>query len=121
MQFQYDPRLKILARELRKKSTLAEVLLWQCLRKRQQRGYDFHRQKPIGVWIVDFFAPELMLAIEIDGGSHKLEGREDDERQSKLEALGIRFLRFEEKAVRSRLDDIVQAIDDWIVANEAKR
>jgi very-short-patch-repair endonuclease len=34
------------------------------------RGYDFHRQKPLDHYIVDFFCNELMLAIEIDGHSH---------------------------------------------------
>ena len=31
------------------------------------KGYDFHRQKPIDNYIVDFFCHELMLVIEIDG------------------------------------------------------
>jgi len=30
-------------------------------------GYDFHRQKPVGNYILDFFCDKLMLAIEIDG------------------------------------------------------
>ena len=34
----YNPRLKQLARELRKKSTLAEVLLWQQLKGGQLRA-----------------------------------------------------------------------------------
>ena len=33
-------------------------------------GYDFHRQKPIDNYILDFFCYELMLGIEIDGYSH---------------------------------------------------
>lgn len=33
-------------------------------------GYDFHRQKPIGNYIVDFFCNELSLAIEVGGESH---------------------------------------------------
>jgi very-short-patch-repair endonuclease len=121
MPFRYNPKLKLLARELRKKSTLAEVLLWRCLRKGQRGGYDFHRQKPIDAYIVDFLAPELMLAIEIDGKSHKLKGQEDDERQKRLEALGIRFLRFDDAMVKTHLNHIVQAIDNWIAVNEPKR
>jgi very-short-patch-repair endonuclease len=35
------------------------------------KGKDFHRQKPILNYIVDFFCPELALAIEIDGNSHE--------------------------------------------------
>lgn len=121
MPLRYNPRLTALARELRKQSTLAEVLLWQCLSKRQRGGHDFHRQKPVDEYIVDFFAPRLMLAVEIDGSSHKLKGAADEARQRNLEELGIRFLRFKEMEVRRDLDAVVQAIDNWIAAHEAKR
>ena len=110
----YNPNLKRLARELRKRSTLAEVLLWRHLKGRQRHGVDFHRQKPIGEYIVDFFAPELMLAVEIDSDSHRLKEREDIERQRKLEVLGIRFLRFTDRQVKTNIDGVVQEIDDWI-------
>lgn len=56
-------------------------------------GYDFHRQKPIGDFIVDFFCNELMLAIEIDGLSHINQDKNDRKRQEKLERMGIKFLR----------------------------
>jgi very-short-patch-repair endonuclease len=51
----YDPELKQLAHELRNKSTLSEVLLWKHLKGKQIQGYDFHRQKPLDQYIVDFF------------------------------------------------------------------
>lgn len=70
---------------------------------------------------MDFFAPELMLAIEIDGASHKLKGVEDEERQRRLESLGLRFLRYKESIVRTRLDAVVQEIDNWIEANTPRR
>ena len=63
----YDKGLKEKARFLRNNSTLTEVLLWNELKSGQRRGYDFHRQKPILHWIVDFFCYDLMLAIEVDG------------------------------------------------------
>jgi very-short-patch-repair endonuclease len=66
----YNPILKDLARELRNKSTLSEVLLWQHLKGKQMLGYDFDRQKPINNFIIDFFCSELMLAIEIAGETH---------------------------------------------------
>jgi very-short-patch-repair endonuclease len=121
MPLRYNPKLKLLARELRKKSTLGEVLLWQRLNQRQRSGYDFHRQKPIDEYIVDFFAAELMLAVELDGGSHKLKGAEDECREKRLEALGVRFLRFSEKDVRKDPDAVAAAIDQWIAANGPKR
>ncbi|MGH7791777.1 MAG: endonuclease domain-containing protein [Thermodesulfobacteriota bacterium] len=55
----YGPKLKELARKLRKSSTLSEVLLWQHLKGKQMLGYDFHRQRPIDNYIVDFLATSL--------------------------------------------------------------
>ena len=65
----YNPKLKELARELRKNSTLSEVLLWIKI-KGKAMGVEFHRQVPIDNFIVDFYCHELMLTIEIDGSSH---------------------------------------------------
>ena len=53
MKIYYNPKLKQLSRNLRNNSTLAEVLLWDKLKKRQVYGYQFMRQKPIGNYIVD--------------------------------------------------------------------
>lgn len=67
----YNPRLKQIGRMLRNNMTLAEILLWNQLKSRQLLGFDFHRQKPIDEFVVDFFCPKLLLAIEIDGASHE--------------------------------------------------
>jgi very-short-patch-repair endonuclease len=66
----YNPKLKPLAKQLRHNMTVAEVLLWNRLKGKQMRGYDFDRQRPIDEYIVDFYCKDLMLAIEIDGASH---------------------------------------------------
>jgi very-short-patch-repair endonuclease len=116
----YDPGLKRLARDLRNHSTLSEILLWQQLKQDQRSGFDFHRQKPIDRYIVDFFSSSLMLAIEIDGSSHRLKGPDDELRQTRLEELGIRFLRFQDRMIRADLDAVVRAIDSWIEANQSK-
>ena len=71
--YHYNPKLKQRARQLRNNSTLSEVLLWNELKNGKMKGKDFHRQKPIENFIVDFFCPELALAIEIDGTSHDKE------------------------------------------------
>jgi very-short-patch-repair endonuclease len=117
MKVRYDPKLKQLARELRNQSTLGEILLWRHLKQRQRRGFDFHRQKPIGRFIVDFYAPKLRLAVEIDGGTHFLKADRDATRQKILESMGVRFLRFTEKAARNDPYAIARAIDFWIGAN----
>jgi len=78
-------------------------------------GYDFDRQKPINNYIVDFFCNELMLAIEIDGISHDYKVAEDEMRQSKLESLGIRFLRFNDSDVKENIEGVVTSIRNWIL------
>ena len=110
----YDPALQPLARALRKKGTLAEVLLWQQLKGRQMRGYAFYRQRPIDRYIVDFFCPELMLAIEVDGSSHAQKRPEDLARQARLEALGVRFLRFEDRKIKQSMSEVRLLIEQWI-------
>ena len=91
----YYPKLKERARYLRNNSTLSEILVWKQIKKKQLKGFDFHRQKPINIYIVVFFCPDLMLAIEIDGDSHRDERLDEDKnRQKKLEGFGITFLRF---------------------------
>ena len=66
----YNPKLKKRARRLRKNMTDAEVKLWNHLRRKQIKGLQFFRQRPIGNYIVDFYAPEAKLVIEVDGGQH---------------------------------------------------
>ncbi len=85
MRIYYNPKVKKLARELRNDSTLSEVLLWNQLKARKMRGYQFMRQKPIGEYIVDFFCSKLKLVIEIDGESHV-----DKYEQDKLDSRTLR-------------------------------
>ena len=110
----YNPKLKEVARRLRKNGTLSEVLLWRYLKGKQILGCDFDRQKPINNYIVDFFCNELMLAIEIDGCSHNEKSEEDRIRQAKLESLGIRFLRFHDSDIKKNIQGVLWVIEDWI-------
>ena len=115
----YNPVLTEKARKLRNESTKSEIILWKFLKGKQMLGYDFHRQKPLNNYIVDFYCNELMLAIEIDGSSHDTEERqgEDKIRQEILEELGIIFLRFRNEEVKISTDEVVSEIKDWIVKN----
>ena len=85
-------------------------------------GYDFHRQKPLNKYIVDFYCNELHLAIEIDGDSHVSDEaiKKDKVRQSKLESLGISFLRFEDLDVKKEMNFIINSIENWIIDFEEK-
>ena len=110
----YNPKLKQLARNLRNNSTLSEVLLWQELKGKKLKGYDFHRQKPIDNYIVDFYCNELSLAIEIDGSTHNERMKEDEARQRRLESLGVHILRFTDLEVKKGLQEVLMTIDEWI-------
>ena len=97
--------------------TPAEEILWQRLKVKQLLGYDFHRQKPLLYFIVDFYCHELNLAIEIDGNIHSLENVKyrDTNRQELLEEFGITFLRFKNEEVLSNCEELVARMEDWII------
>lgn len=80
-------------------------------------GYDFHRQKPIDEYIVDFFCNKLQLAIECDGYSHEiLEVWEKDVKKTKrLNQLNINVLRFSDYQVMHDIENVILAIEDYIL------
>jgi very-short-patch-repair endonuclease len=110
----YNPKLKELARNLRNRSTLSEVLLWQQLKSRQIRGYKLLRQKPIDAYIVDFFCQGLILAIEIDGETHNYKISADRVRQNRLGVLGIKVLRFLDIDIKRNMDGVLKMIHKYI-------
>ncbi|MEM8642411.1 MAG: endonuclease domain-containing protein [Cyanobacteria bacterium P01_G01_bin.54] len=112
----YNPRLKAIARKLRQNMTHSEIVLWQHLKSKQMGGYDFDRQRPIDEYIIDFYCKKLMLAIEIDGGSHDSQDAQEKDRyrQSRLESLGVHVLRFQDKDVLQNTETILTAIALWI-------
>ena len=56
-----------------------------------------------------------MLAIEIDGDSHDYKYKEDCARQTKLESLGVNFLRFDDAAVKQDLPNVLREIEAWVI------
>jgi very-short-patch-repair endonuclease len=111
----YNPKLKEYARELRKNSTLSEVLLWKNI-KNKALGVQFHRQVPMLEYIVDFYCHELMLAIEIDGDSHLYKYEYDIKRQGDLEQQGVVFLRFSDLDVKQNMFSVGLSLEQ--VVNE---
>jgi very-short-patch-repair endonuclease len=116
----YNPKLKELARRLRKNSTFSEVLLWEQIKNRKLMGCRFLRQKPIDNYIVDFFCPELMLAIEVDGITHDKKAAFDNDRQDRLESLGVKFLRFLDIDIKTNLQGVLSIIQRWVEENTFK-
>ncbi|SHF49395.1 Very-short-patch-repair endonuclease [Arenibacter palladensis] len=118
----YNPKLKELARDLRNNSTKAEIILWLKLKSKQMYGYDFHRQKPIDNYILDFFCQELMLGIEVDGYSHGIVEVYDKDivKEEKMNYLGIGILRFTDDQKLRDMDNVLRAIESYIQDYEEK-
>ncbi len=121
MKIYYSPKLKTLSRELRKKGILSEVLLWNMLKAKKMKGYQFMRQKPIDKYIVDFYCNKLKLVIEIDGGSHDQKSEEDEIRQRNLESLGLTILRFYDMDVKKNMNGVLERVQNWIEECEKRR
>ena len=108
----YNPNLKQTARRLREEMTHSEQMLWSRLRKKQLQSTQFYRQKPIGTYIVDFYAPKAKLVVEVDGSQHLgLEHKQnDEERDAYLTSSGLQVLRFGNMRVLQEIDAVVDAI-----------
>jgi len=87
--------LSRLARELRKKQTSAEALLWHLLRDRQLLGFKFRRQHQFGDYITDFYCRKAGLVIECDGSAHEAneQWHHDQERDAYMIGQGLHVLR----------------------------
>ncbi len=82
--FSRTPVMTARARKLRGNLTRAEARLWGALRRGQLNGLKFRRQHPIGAFTLDFYCPNLRLAVEIDGGQHAAQRREADARRTRI-------------------------------------
>ena len=110
MKIYYNPALKELARELRNNMKFAEKATWRMLNGKQFKGYDFHRQKPIGEFIADFYCYDLRLVIEIDGITHldKDVIKKDRIKSQYFNSIGLNILRF--------TDDLV--LGNWMMVEK---
>ncbi len=112
----YNPVLKEFAKQLRNNSTKSEIRLWFYLKGKQRLGYDFHRQKPIDNYIVDFYCCDLCLAIELDGITHTYENsaEKDAKREDRLRSLGVTILRFDDSFIFKQINWVLEEIDETI-------
>jgi very-short-patch-repair endonuclease len=101
-------------RELRHAQTLAERRAWYLLRRRSLAGLKFRRQQPIDHYTVDFYCPELRLALELDGGVHSQPSqlKRDQQKDEYLRALAIQVVRIPNGLVLEDPDGFVRKIRD---------
>ena len=100
------------ARQLRRRLSLPEVLLWNRLRRREGGQPVFRRQHPIGRYVLDFYCAKARLAVEIDGIGHDMGDRplRDIRRDAWLQARGVMVLRIPAGEMRGRVDEVADGI-----------
>ena len=111
------PKFKTIvkARYLRKEETKAEKILWEKLRN-NNLNVKFRRQHPFDMYILDFYAPAIKLAIELDGSIHNSkEAKEyDKERTEYLELKKIEVIRFWNSEIENNLESTIKKIKEYI-------
>jgi very-short-patch-repair endonuclease len=98
-----------IAKNLRKRSTDTERLLWRYLRIKQIEGLKFRRQESIGNYIADFVCFEAKVVVEVDGGQHTA-SEKDTERDAWLQSQGFRVLRFWTHEVLTNIKGVLEVI-----------
>ena len=96
-------------RDLRKKSTETEKILWQELRN-NKLGARFRRQYSIGGYILDFYCPAYRLIVEIDGPIHLSRKEYDKQRDRYFEELNYQVLRFKNEEIEKNLTHVLDCI-----------
>jgi very-short-patch-repair endonuclease len=109
------------ARGMRSKQTPAERQVWARLRLRQMNGVRFLRQYVVGGCILDFYAPSIRLAVELDGGQHYApdHAESDTARTEWLATRGIRVLRYTNLDVGRMLADVLDDISRVVARLQA--
>ena len=95
---------------MRAQPTRAESHLWSYLR-RNQLGYHFTRQHPVGPYVVDFICRKKKLIVEVDGGQHA-ENLADDQRTRVIESFGFHVIRFWNIDVLQNTDGVLDEIKE---------
>ena len=114
----YNQKNKTNSRKLRSNQTDAEMLLWSRIRRKQIKNIQFYRQKPIGNFIVDFYAPSAKFVVEVDGGQHfeEVYMEQDKKRDLYLKQLNLKVLRFDNLQVLQSIDNVLEVIFEEITS-----
>lgn len=107
-----SPKIIQAARDLRKRQTQAEKILWNILRDRQFKNFKFRRQHPFGRFIADFFCYKANLIVEIDGPIYNIKDQKEYDllRTELLKQQGLKILRFKNKEVLLSPDKVLRKI-----------
>jgi len=106
------------AKALRSAQTEAEQRLWYHLRAHRFMEFKFKRQKPVGLYIVDFICRERGLIVEVDGGQHAEQVAYDRRRDDWLRQQGFMVLRFWNHEVMLEIEGVLERIRESVLAAE---
>ncbi len=107
-------------KELRRRSTAVEGLLWKHLRN-NCLGFKFKRQYSVVNYVVDFYCHAAKLAIELDGPIHKTSKNYDTYRTRYLNSLGIKEIRFNNWQIENSIGSVLKEIKSNLPSPEIRR
>ena len=114
------------ARELRKKLTDSEIILWEHLRNRRLSGYKFLRQHPvlykadsgrIKYFIADFYCDAKKTVIELDGLIHYETVEYDQFRDEQMKFRGLNVLRIKNEEL-SDINATLEKIKSFLASTD---
>jgi len=105
-------------KDLRNNLAPAEAILWIQLQGRKFHGLKFRRQHGVGPYVVDFYCPEIHLAVEVDGMSHFTpeEQERDRVRTEFIASKGICIVRVMNGDVYVDMEKVLTRIERMIPA-----
>lgn len=112
----YDPRKKEFSRKLRKEMTPPEKRLWYNFLTKKKPAW--RRQKVIGPFIADFYCPERLTIIEVDGKIHEEQKDYDNERDIYMNSLGIRVIRISARDIFENLIGVAEYLEKVFESNK---
>jgi very-short-patch-repair endonuclease len=116
---------KVVCRDLRKRSTNSEKILWEHLRNRNLLNKKFYRQYPLffdliekeSFFVADFYCYGEKLIIELDGEYHKYRLTKDIERTLILDSLGLKVIRFKNNEVEGNINAVLGKITEELLTH----
>ena len=111
------------ARELRRKQTLAEEILWQNIRN-SKLGRKIVRQKPIvfdyfgrkRLFVADFYCKEARVVIEVDGSVHARQADYDSLRTILMRQMGLKVVRFTDKEILEGIESVLRELKNMLAS-----
>ncbi len=93
-----------------------EQILWYHLRRKNIHNVQFYRQRILGPYIVDFYAPSIRLVIEVDGSQHEESHHKfyDQNRDNFLASTRIKVIRIRNIDVIENLNAVLSFIEKTV-------